>query len=227
MVMDITDENVNGYNVRAPHEVQVRPSRRARPTGSSAASNGCRVSASLGNAPTAGSPTCYFPSRTMPTESWWKGTVIRIDAVEDTVYQYTNGFREFQPNSHTLITSTGRLEGELTRRRLVESREDAVETALEIFATVDEKGEGFWQRFSEFEALDELFNYPDGETAQLVPNLSYACLRGLVVAQLLHRPNFEALVDEHRARLDQLPTNPVVRSGYESLVAALRGHWFH
>lgn len=152
---------------------------------------------------------------------------IRIDAVEDTVYQYTNGFREFQPNSHTLITSTGRLEGELTRRRLVESREDAVETALEIFATVDEKGEGFWQRFSEFEALDELFNYPDGETAQLVPNLSYACLRGLVVAQLLHRPNFEALVDEHRARLDQLPTNPVVRSGYESLVAALRGHWFH
>ena len=64
------------------------------------------------NAPTAGSPTCYFPSRTMPTESWWKGHCgIRIDAVEDTVYQYTNGFREFQPNSHTLITSTGRLEG--------------------------------------------------------------------------------------------------------------------
>ena len=47
-------------------------------------------------------------------------------------------------------------------------------------------------------------------------------LRGLVVAQLLHRPNFEALVDEHRARLDQLPTNPVVLSGYESLVAALK-----
>ena len=36
---------------------------------------------------------------------------IRVDVVEDTVYQYTNGFREFQPNSHTLITSTGRLEG--------------------------------------------------------------------------------------------------------------------
>ena len=109
----------------------------------------------------------------------------------------------------------------------MESREEAVETALEIFATVDEKGEGFWQRYCEFEALDELFNYPDGETAQLVPNLSYACLRGLVVAKLLNRPNFEALVDEHRARLEQLPTNPVVLSGYESLVAALRGHWFH
>lgn len=152
---------------------------------------------------------------------------IRVDAVEDTVYQYTNGFREFQPNSHTLITSIGRLEGELTRRRLVESREDALETALEIFATVDEKGEGFWQRFSELEALDELFNFPDDETAQLVPNLSYACLRGLVIAKLLNRPNFEALVDVHRARLGQLPTNPVVRDGYESLVVALRGHWFH
>ena len=152
---------------------------------------------------------------------------IRVDAVEDTVYQYTNGFREFQPDSHTLITSTGRLEGELTRRRLVQSREHALKVALEIFGTVDEKGEGFWQRYSDLEALDTLFNQPDDETAQLVPNLSYACLRGLVVAKLINRPNFEELVELHRKRLHYLPTNPVVQIGYESLVAALRGHWVH
>ena len=152
---------------------------------------------------------------------------LRIDAVEDTVFQYTNGFREFKPNSHTLITSTGRLEGQRTHRRLVRSREDAFEAALDIFETVDSKGEDFWQRYTELTALETLFNCPNEETTQLVPNLSYACLRGLVVAKLLNRPNFEVLVDQHRTRLDRLPTNPVVRDRYELLVAALRGHWFH
>lgn len=71
---------------------------------------------------------------------------VLIDAVEDTVYRYTNGFREFQSNSHTLITSTGRLEGGRSRRRLVSSQRDAMDTAREIFATVDQRGEAFWQR---------------------------------------------------------------------------------
>ena len=132
MVMDITDENVNGYNVRAPHEVQVRPSRRARPTGSR--ERGFEWMPRLGQF----RKRTYrgFSNLLLSFSNYADGVMveghcgIRIDAVEDTVYQYTNGFREFQPNSHTLITSTGRLEGELTRRRLVESREDAVETAL-------------------------------------------------------------------------------------------------
>ena len=152
---------------------------------------------------------------------------LRIDAVEDTVYRYTNGFREFQSNSHTIITSTGRLEGGPSRRRLVSSQRDAIDTAQEIFATLDQKGEAFWQRYSELHALDDLFNFPDGHSFQLISNLSYACLRGLVVAKLLARPNFEELVHEHRERLGNLPTNPVVLEGYEALVAALRGHWFH
>ena len=152
---------------------------------------------------------------------------VRIDAVEDTVYRYTNGFREFQSNSHTLITSTGRLEGGPGRRRLVSSQRDAMDTAREIFATVDQRGEAFWQRYGELHALDELFNFPDGRSSQLVSNLSYACLRGIVIAKLLERTDFEELVDEHRERLKKLPTNPVVQEGYEALVAALRGHWFH
>ena len=152
---------------------------------------------------------------------------IRVDAVEDTVYQYTNGFREFQPNSHTLITSTGRLEGELTRRRLVESREDAVETALEIFATVDEKGEGFGSD------LVSLKRWMNSSIIRMVKLRSSCRTSPMLVFVAWLSPSFSIartlkLSWTNTARvLINFPTNPVVRSGYESLVVALRGHWFH
>ncbi len=152
---------------------------------------------------------------------------LRSDAVEETVFKYTRGLRGFEAHSHTLITSLGKLGGKPFERYLVQSDDEARNTAAVLIEAIEERARAFWVEYQELEALDRLFNQHADQPSPLINNRAQSFLRGVTVATLLQKSEFEALVAAHRDRLKASHPNPMVVDGYEALVAQLRGHWVH
>lgn len=152
---------------------------------------------------------------------------LRSDAVEDTVFRYTRGLRGFEAHSHTLITSLGKLAGKPFERYLLQSEAQARETADTLIEGIEAHARGFWVEYQELDALDRLFNAQADTPSTLINNRAQSLLRGVTVATLLQKPEFETLVSAHRERLKQSHPNPMVVEGYEELVSHLRGHWVH
>ena len=152
---------------------------------------------------------------------------VRINHIEDAVFAFTRGLKSFQPQSHTLICSTAKLEEVPIQRFLIASEQQADDAIRALGETLEEHAESFWADFTQLKNLDALFNAPDARTRQLVTNLPQAYLRGLVVAHLLERSDFEDLVDKQRTRMEDAHANPLLMRGFEDLVTELRGHWLH
>ena len=66
-----------------------------------------------------------------------------------------------------------------------------------------------------------LFNSPSEQTHRLINNVPQALMRGLVIAKLLERDDFENLVNEiHRVHLQKIHTNPLLSQRFEELAVS-------
>ena len=152
---------------------------------------------------------------------------IQVKAVEEVVVPFLNGVRSLAADSHTIISSTAKLNRQSIHRFLVHSDTTAEDAARQMIDTIHHHGEDFWSHFSQLNTLDSLFNSPSEQTSRLVNNVPQALMRGLVVAKLLERPDFEQLVNEQRVRLEQAHTNLLLIRRFEELAVSLRGNWLH
>ena len=152
---------------------------------------------------------------------------VHLHAVEEMIAPFLNTLGNQGLDSHTIICSTAKLKQQPRDRFLIQCRETAEQAATSMSRTIHDHGESFWARYASLNTLDELFNSPSEQTHRLINNVPQALMRGLVIAKLLEREDFENLVNEHRVHLQKIHTNPLLSQRFEELAVSLRGNWLH
>ncbi len=147
---------------------------------------------------------------------------LRVDVIENMAYPFTNGIKGFQPESHTLIASIGRLKGKRFERYTLTSPSETKVVLASLEAAYRELAIPFWKEYQELSALYQLFNYNREDQLGLVSNWNYACLRGIVVAKILNRPDLPQLLQKHRDALDLLYAHDLLKERFEQLAIYLQ-----
>jgi len=149
---------------------------------------------------------------------------IRLESVEQMAFQFTMGLTGFQQDSHTLITSIGRLKDKKYERYSVAQAEEAQRATSAIQTYMQQHGFEFLNNYSSANALDCLFNEQPDEPLSLVYNNFNRCLRGVVLAHLTHRENFEELVQTYLHELRATATPQQLQDRFIRLVQFLSSY---
>ena len=126
---------------------------------------------------------------------------IRIDRVEELVFDHLNGAPGFRRDSMTLVTPLARLYEQRSERFPVSDRAGAAQAAAKIWTRIDDRGLPFLETFSDLLPLERLFNGAPDETVSLLHNPIHRCFRGLALAKLGERPDLPALYATYREQL--------------------------
>lgn len=144
---------------------------------------------------------------------------IRLDIVEQLVYQFTTGLSGYGLHSTTLLVSSGRLLGQPYQRYTLEHPSDVHQVAQAMNDFMESDGFAFFRNYDSIAALDELYNASD---TRWLPHLNHRSLRGIILAKLAHRDGWPELAANYRAQLQQRGTPEAVMNKYEQLVSYLR-----
>jgi hypothetical protein len=129
---------------------------------------------------------------------------LRLDAVEDTAYQFTNGLQGFRSDSFTLITPLGKLANRHPLRYHIKDEESLQRCAEEMSHWFEAKAIPFLKHHSRLEGLDILFNASPETACPWLNNPYHQAFRGLAVAALLRRDDLAVLAQQHRSMLHRL-----------------------
>ena len=147
---------------------------------------------------------------------------IRIDLVEQLVYQFTTGLAGYGPHSTTLIASSGRIVGQPYLRYPIDQVADVETVAQQMKDFMWAEGFPFLQRYGGSEALDGLYNDNPTQKSSLLTNELNRSLRGIVLARLTHRSDWRYLVDTYRTLLTQRGTPESLIERYDQLANYLQ-----
>lgn len=146
---------------------------------------------------------------------------VRIDLVEQLVYQFTTGLSGYGPHSTTLITSTGRIVGKPYQRYPLERPEDVSAVVQQMKDFLWTTGFSFLEEYRHLKSLDELYNHqPDRKSPYLTHEL-HRSLRGVALAKLAQRGRWSDLVNVYRHQLVQRGTPEPLVDRYNRLVSYL------
>lgn len=149
---------------------------------------------------------------------------IRQDSVENLAYPFTNGLMGFQDNNMTLVTPLAKLHGHAFQRFEVRQPADGARAAQEILDQLEKGGLRFLDKYSRLEEMCSLFNRHPKHPLPLVHNQINRCLRGLVLARLNHRSDFEELGAIYRERLQVLRAPEAAVQKFDRLRNYLRSY---
>lgn len=149
---------------------------------------------------------------------------IRIHGVEQLVYPLLNMPSGFRDQSMTLVTPLNKVMGEETVREIAESIQDEDRLLLQMHTQLNKKGFSFLRQCSSIKALDELFNEQPMQHLMLINNQYHRCFRGLVLAHLAQRKDFNELVAIYRSQLFRDGAIEPIRNNYEKLVSFLESY---
>ncbi len=118
---------------------------------------------------------------------------IRHNLVEEIVAPFAEGLQSSGADTHTLMVSQGRIEGEVHRREWIRDPADSVVVAYQWQQWMAEKGFAWLEIYRDLDWLEQLL-IDDPERAQRwIPNAFNRSLRTLAVAYVRQRPDFEAI----------------------------------
>ncbi|MEO0896269.1 MAG: hypothetical protein AAFY71_07725 [Bacteroidota bacterium] len=147
---------------------------------------------------------------------------IRIHAVEDMVGSFTRSLKGWRPDAHTIIISQGKLLDKAYWRFEAKSIRDLDEIVLAFQQMWSGKISLFLNQYFRLEGIHELLNLDPKSPSKYLPNQGHRYLRGLVVARLLQKENFEELVKIYSHQMAELPQGEILKPGMEKLVKYLR-----
>ena len=148
---------------------------------------------------------------------------LRIDDVENLAFPFTNGLPGFQPDSMTLVTPMARLYNQRFQRLALQDERDQKATARLFGAQFKEKGLPFVEAYSKLSDLDHLFNHAPSDPLPLVHNQINRCFRGIVIARLTQRQDFEAVTQAYATALrDSLYAPDATIAKFDRLAGFLR-----
>lgn len=147
---------------------------------------------------------------------------IRFNQVEDLAFPYTNGLKGFSKESMTLVVSSAKLKKLPFLRWELAGQNDVIEASKESLLLVNQVGLLFFQQYDSMEALDALFNKKPEEKVMMLNNPINRCIRGITIAFLSHRSNFEDLSKKYREILQNLFATNLNLKKYDELVLFLK-----
>ncbi len=151
---------------------------------------------------------------------------IRIDMVEDLVYQFTDGLREYGPYSTTLIVPARKISSESQYSYQLATEEEIPDVLHKIMHFLNERGFPFLKEYGSVEVLNKLYNQHPEQKMSYVTNEFHRALRGIVLAKLDQQPRWKELVDQYRTKLQKQGLPEVQMQGYERLVQYLTNYSF-
>ena len=147
---------------------------------------------------------------------------IRLDAVENLAFPFTNNPAGFRGDSMTLVTPLARLFGRRHERHELATEADADAAASQIVRQLESEGLSFLNRYFNSRLMDVLFNEEPEKLLPYLHNATNRCLRGITLARLTQRDDFETLVRAYRQQLSLQHATEAAIARFEQLVNILR-----
>jgi hypothetical protein len=149
---------------------------------------------------------------------------IRFDRVENLAFPYTNGLKGFSRESMTLVVPVGKLLNQTYYRWDIAQKEEVRDVTIESLQLINEQGLPFFKKYATLPALDELFNGEVGKKVPLLNNPIHRCIRGITIARLSQRADFDQLVKSYRQSLQELFAPGLTLKKYDELVRFLTSY---
>lgn len=139
---------------------------------------------------------------------------IYIEGVEKQVRQFVKGLRGYEGESPTFMTSLSLIAPDAPEFRINEVNKSENQRKL-IAEILDRQGFPFLEKALQLQRLDELYNLKTGEDCPWVEDQFARCMRGLVVARLINRPDWRTLSTQLEAylRIRKTPEKYLLRFG--------------
>lgn len=152
---------------------------------------------------------------------------LRVDAIEELVLRFTRTLPGFYPDAHSVLISQAKLLGRAFMRHAVQDTDELDEVAEALLAFWQQDGQPFLQTHHSLQGVDDLLNVAPDEPCPYLPNQAHRCLKGLTVARLVQRTDFEQLAELYDQALLRTPTGSLLIDGYRRLRGYLRGMSFN
>lgn len=148
---------------------------------------------------------------------------IRFNLVEELVHQFLGGRKEVGKDSITVITSLARLKHHKQKRLVINENEESLQNTIQHISTIlQEKGFSFLNSFSNLHRADKMINRKPSRHCPIMFNQIHRCFKGIAMARLLHRTDFEKLVSIYRNYLYSQWAPLEVTDSYNRLVRYLK-----
>lgn len=147
---------------------------------------------------------------------------IRIDIIENTAYQFTNGLKGFAPASNTAITHPKKINSTCNNRYFITTQEDLSKFEDEFQLFMLQYGFEFLNFLNEPEFLDAQFNGKPQNPSIISYNVYSRIYRGLVIAKLYGFSNFDDLSSAYEYELSTLKAPSLYVNRFHLLLDYLR-----
>jgi hypothetical protein len=132
---------------------------------------------------------------------------LRHSAIEQAMAGLFGNTDYYHGSSYTLLVDWRYLQvpsgAALAPRILLRKREDIAVACDAFIAFMDRQGWAFLDNYRSLKAIDKLYNRQGNYSALLCAHQYQRCFRGMLAAQMLHRPGLAALRNAHRTYLLQ------------------------
>lgn len=142
---------------------------------------------------------------------------VRLDIVEDLVNQFTQHLADFQADTNTLLTSMGRLLDKPFLRFNIKNESDVQQVSQNFMQFMEQQGFKFLDHISKLAHLEQLTNQNPDQVHPYFYNNYHRCLKGLTLARLNHRTDFETLAQIYQRQLLRRNAPPVQQNNFKKL----------
>ena len=169
-----------------------------------------------------GFQSCFFTVLERNKTFWIELSVgVRIDIVEKLANQFTLILEDYQSESHTIMSTYGRILGKPYFRFKVETEEEFVMACEKMRDFLEEIGFDFMQDNSQIVAVDKLINrYPE-KPSRFIFNESHRCIKGVIIAQMAQNPQLKTLIQAYHIVLQKHLLGDKMLPQYERLIKYL------
>lgn len=149
---------------------------------------------------------------------------IRYEKIEKVIYNITKGLKDFESNSHTLLTSMGRMLAKRYHRYTCSTEGDIVKASVDIEEFMDTQGWLFLNQLEEIDQLHALFNTFSNYNDQLFYNSYVRAIRGLTIAKLVDNNAYQELKGKYEMQLIRASYPESYRSSFNALTLFLENY---
>lgn len=153
---------------------------------------------------------------------------IRNNLVEELVHQFLGSKKGSEKDSTTISLSLARLKCQKQPNFVIaENDQDLQLSGWQIAAVLHKKGFHFLNTFSKLHRIDKMVNRKPSRPSPLMPNQIHRCFKGIIIARMLHRTNFEKLANVYGNYLCRQLAPRQLTDNYYKLLSFLKNFSFN
>ncbi|MEM9830868.1 MAG: hypothetical protein AAF944_09525 [Bacteroidota bacterium] len=151
---------------------------------------------------------------------------IRINLVEELIYQFTSGLTGYGSYSTTLLVPTRKIASEFPYFYSLATNADIPVIVPQIMQFLIQRGWTFLEKYHSVKSLDALYNQEPTQKSPYLTNEFHRALRGIALAKLAQRPDWEHLVKQYQSNLQKKVIPETQMQNFARLANFLRYHSF-